>query len=318
MPTSRTLAVNGIELFVLEQGEGPLVLLCHGWPELSHAWRRQLPALAAAGYHVVAPDMRGFGRSSAPPDIGAYTIFDTVGDMVGLVKALGESQAVIVGHDWGAPVAWHAALFRPDMFTAVAGLSVPPPFRGRARPLDALRDNGITNFYWQYFQAPGVAEAEFERDIALTMRTLLGRGFSDPNASLFVDKENGFLGAARPDLPLPPWLSEDDLAVFTDAYRAAGFRGGLNWYRNLDRNWELTAPWQDAQIRQPSLFIAGAKDAVITGLIGAKRVNELERVLPNLAKKLIIEGAGHWIQQERPEEVNAALLAFLQQTRQAG
>jgi pimeloyl-ACP methyl ester carboxylesterase len=317
MQTSRTIAVNGIEMFMLEQGAGPLVLLCHGWPELSYSWRHQMSALAAAGYRVVAPDMRGFGRSGAPPDVAAYTIFDTVGDVVALVKALGESKAVIIGHDWGAPVAWHAALFRPDLFTAVAGLSVPPPFRGRTRPLDALSNNGITNFYWQYFQTPGIAEAEFERDIARTMRTLLGRGFSDPNASLFVDKEKGFLGDSSSNLPLPPWLSDEDLAFFVETYRNSGFRGGLNWYRNIDRNWDLTAPWQDAQISQPSLFIAGAKDAVITGLIGAKRVNELERVLPNLTRKLIIDGAGHWIQQERPEEVNAALIAFLRQTTPA-
>ena len=154
------------------------MVLCHGWPELSYSWRHQIPAIAAAGFHVVAPDMRGFGRTSAPADVAAYSIFDTVGDMVALVAALGEKQAVIVGHDWGAPVAWHAALFRPDIFTAVAGLSVPPPLRGRGRPLDTLRDSGITNFYWQYFQTPGVAEAEFERDVGLTMRTLLGRGFS--------------------------------------------------------------------------------------------------------------------------------------------
>ena len=313
MQSSRTIAVNGIEMFMLEQGDGPLVLLCHGWPELSYSWRHQMPALAAAGYRVVAPDMRGFGRSSAPPDIAAYTIFDMVGDVVALVKALGESKAVIIGHDWGAPVAWHAALFRPDLFTAVAGLSVPPPFRGRTRPLDALRENGITDFYWQYFQTPGVAEAEFERDVALSMRTLLGRGFSDPKASLFVDRKNGFLGEGKLDLPLPAWLGEQDLAIFIETYRASGFRGGLNWYRNIDRNWELTAPWQDAQISQPSLFIAGANDAVVTGLIGAKRVQELDRVLPNLTRKLIIDGAGHWIQQERPEEVNAALVAFLHQ-----
>jgi pimeloyl-ACP methyl ester carboxylesterase len=313
MQTSRTIAVNGIEMFMLEQGDGPLVLLCHGWPELSYSWRHQMPALAAAGYRVVAPNMRGFGRSSAPPDIAAYTIFDTVGDIVALVRALGASKAVVIGHDWGAPVAWHAALFRPDLFTAVAGLSVPPPFRGRARPLDILSDNGITDFYWQYFQTPGIAEAEFERDVALSMRTLLGRGFSDPKASLFVDRKKGFLGDAKPDLPLPPWLSEDDLAFFIETYRGSGFRGGLNWYRNIDRNWELTAPWQDAQISQPSLFIAGANDAVVTGLIGAKRVQELDRVLPNLTRKLIIDGAGHWIQQERPEEVNSALIDFLRQ-----
>jgi len=313
MPSSRTISANGIEIFLLEQGAGPLVVLCHGWPELSYSWRHQIAALAQAGFHVVAPDMRGFGRTSAPADINAYSIFDSVGDMVALVAALGEKQAVIVGHDWGAPVAWHAALFRPDMFTAVAGFSVPPPFRGRGRPLDTLRESGITNFYWQYFQAPGVAEREFERDVPLTMRTLLGRGFSDPAASLFVEDGKGFLGGVRVDRPLPDWLSEADLAYFSEAYRKSGFRGGLNWYRNIDRNWELTAPWQDAQIRQPSLYIAGSKDSVVTGLIGAKRVADMERVLPNLRRKLIIEGAGHWVQQERADEVNAALIAFLRE-----
>ncbi len=315
MPSSRTISANGIELSVLEKGEGPLVLLCHGWPELSYSWRHQIPAVAAAGFHVVAPDMRGFGQTSAPADIDAYSIFDNVGDMVALVAALGEKQAVIIGHDWGAPVAWHAAMFRPDVFTAVAGLSVPPPSRGRGRPLDSLRESGITNFYWQYFQTPGTAEAEFERDVGLTMRTLLGRGFSDPAASLFIEDGKGFLGDARGDRPLPDWLGEADLAFFTEAYGKSGFRGGLNWYRNIDRNWELTAPWQGAQIRQPSLFIAGSKDSVITGLIGAKRVADMERVLPNLKQKLIIEGAGHWIQQERVSEVNAALIGFLRESQ---
>jgi epoxide hydrolase A/B len=310
MPSSRTISANGIDLFVLEQGEGPLVLLCHGWPELSYSWRHQIRALAGAGFHVVAPDMRGYGNSSAPKEVGAYSIFDTVGDMVALVAALGEKQAMIVGHDWGAPVAWHAAMFRPDIFTKVVGLSVPPPFRGRARPLDTLRDNGVTNFYWQYFQAPGVAEAEFERDIARTMRMVLGRGISEPS-SMFVEEGKGFLGKLRSDLPLPNWITEADIAHFAQGYQKSGFRGGLNWYRNLDRNWELTAPWQGAQIHQPSLFIAGSHDSVITNLIGAKRINELERVLPNLKRKLIVDGAGHWIQQERPDEVNAALIAFL-------
>jgi pimeloyl-ACP methyl ester carboxylesterase len=307
MPSSRTISASGIEIFLLEQGEGPLVVLCHGWPELSYSWRHQIPAIAAAGYHVVAPDMRGFGRTSAPADVAEYSIFDLVGDMVALVAALGEKQAIIVGHDWGAPVAWHAAMFRPDVFSAVAGLSVPPPFRGRGRPLETLRESGITNFYWQYFQAPGVAEREFERDVDVTMRTLLGRGFSDPAASLFVEDGKGFLGEPDPNRPLPDWLTEADLAYFSEAYRRSGFRGGLN----LDRNWELTAPWQDARISQPSLFIAGSKDSDITGLIGAKRVADMERVLPNLRQKLIIDGAGHWVQQERAEEVNAALIAFL-------
>lgn len=312
MSSTRVIKANGIDLFIREAGQGPLVVLCHGWPELSYSWRHQIPALAAAGFHVVAPDMRGYGQSAAPADIGAYSIFDTVGDIVGLVQAVGATRAMVVGHDWGAPVAWHAALFRPDIFTAVAGLSVPPPFRGRGKPLELLRANGVTNFYWQYFQTPGVAEAELEHDIARTMRIVLGgRGLADPTAAMFVQDGKGFLGHATTDEPLPDWLSETDLAYFTEAFRKSGFRGGLNWYRNLDRNWELTAPWQDAQIHQPSLFIAGSKDAVITGLIGAKRVNELERVLPNLKRRLIIEGAGHWVQQERSDEVNDALVGFL-------
>jgi pimeloyl-ACP methyl ester carboxylesterase len=206
LSTSRTISANGIELFLLEQGEGPLVLLCHGWPELSYSWRHQIGALAGAGFRVVAPDMRGFGRSSAPRDIAAYSIFDTVGDMVALVSALGETTAIIVGHDWGAPVAWHAALFRPDIFAGVAGLSVPPPFRGRGRPLDTLRDNGVTNFYWQYFQTPGVAEAEFERDVGMTMRKALCRGVLDTPSSLFVQPGKGFLSDVKPDLALPSWL----------------------------------------------------------------------------------------------------------------
>jgi epoxide hydrolase A/B len=218
MSSSRTVVANDIELFLREQGKGPLVVLCHGWPELSYSWRHQVGAIADAGFHVVAPDMRGFGRSSAPADIAAYSIFDTVGDMVALVAALGETQAIIVGHDWGAPVAWHAALFRPDIFTAVAGLSVPPPFRGRGRPLQMLRENGVTNFYWQYFQTQGVAEAEFERDVALTMRSVLaGRRLSDPTVGLLIQDGKGFLDNVSVDQPLPGWLGEDDLTVFVEA-----------------------------------------------------------------------------------------------------
>ncbi|WP_047309051.1 alpha/beta fold hydrolase [Rhodopseudomonas palustris] len=311
MASTRTIAVNGIDLFVREQGEGPLVILCHGWPELSYSWRHQICALAEAGYRVAAPDMRGFGRSSAPQPVEAYSIFDLVGDMVALVAELGESRAAIIGHDWGAPVAWHAAQFRPDLFAVVAGLSVPPPWRGKGRPLDLLRAAGVTNFYWQYFQTPGVAETELERDIAATMRGILCGGFSDPARSLFVPEGRGFIGRSAPTLPLPSWLSEAELAYFIEQYKKSGFRGGLNWYRNIDRNWDLTAPWQGAQIHQPSAFIAGSNDPVISDKMSGKHLAAIERVLPNLKRKLIIDGAGHWIQQEKPAEVNAALVAFL-------
>lgn len=307
MSSSRMISANGIEIFVTEQGSGPLVLLCHGWPELSHSWRHQLPALAAAGFHVVAPDMRGFGRTSAPESVDSYSIFDLVGDMVALVAALGKTKAIIIGHDWGAPVAWHAALFRPDIFTAVGGLSVAPPWRGRERPMETLAKSGITNFYWQYFQTPGVAEAEFERDVDFTMCAV---SFG-VDTSLYLKDGFGFLGDPAIERTLPDWISPADHAHVVETYRRTGFRGGLNWYRNIDRNWELTAPWQGAKIHQPSIFIAGANDSVVTSILGGKRVSEMERVLPNLKCKLIIEGAGHWIQQERPDEVNAALVEFL-------
>ena len=310
MQSSRTISANGIEIFLLEQGEGPLVVLCHGWPELSYSWRRQIPAIGAAGFRVAAPDMRGFGRTSAPAQIDAYSIFDHVGDMVALVAALGEQQAVIVGHDWGAPVAWHAAMFRPDVFTAVAGLSVPPAFRGRGRPLDSLREVGISNFYWQYFQTPGVAEGELERDVDLTMRILLGRGFSDPSASLFVADGKGFLGDVSVVRPLPDWLSEADVSYFSEIYRKTGFRGGLNWYRNIDRNWEESAGLP-AQVSQPALMITAELDIVLR----PEMANEMQMWVPNLRKTVLIEGSGHWTQQEKPEEVNRAMLEFLADLR---
>jgi pimeloyl-ACP methyl ester carboxylesterase len=305
---------NGIEMHVAECGTGPLVLMCHGWPELWYSWRHQLRALAAAGFRAVAPDMRGFGGTTAPQDIAAYTILHHVGDMVALVQALGATRAVIVGHDWGAPVAWHAALMRPDIFTAVAGLSVPHRRRGLARPLETLKAAGKLDYYWIYFQEPGVAEAEFERDARASIRRILYIGAGDTprehKMSLYVDPQKGFLGAATDPAALPSWLTEADIDMFAAAYRRTGFRGGLNWYRNIDRNWELTAPFAGAIIRQPALFIAGTRDAVITGSLGQRALDELESVVPNLTGKILIEGAGHWIQQERPDEVNTALIAF--------
>ncbi len=312
MPSSRTISANGLDFFIAEQGQGPLVLLCHGWPELSYSWRHQIPAIAEAGFHVVAPDMRGFGRTSAPAEIGAYTIFHNVGDMVALVAALGEKQAVIVGHDWGAPVAWNAAMFRPDVFTKVAGLSVPPPSRGRGLPLETLRQNGITNFYWQYFQPPGVAEAEFERDVAATMRIVLaGRGFSDPAAHQYVQEGKGFLAGADPNRPLPNWLTEADLAYFAAVYQQSGFRGGLNWYRNIDRNWELLAPYAGSVVTVPALYVAGDRDLVLAFRGMDQLIANLAKFVPQLRRTLILPGCGHWTQQERPDEVNAALIAFL-------
>lgn len=305
--THRSIEVNGIRLHIAEQGQGPLVLLCHGWPELWYSWRHQLQALAAAGYHAVAPDMRGYGDSAAPEDVGAYTLLQLVGDMVGLVAALGESKAVIVGHDWGANVAWAAAQLRPDIFPAIAALSVPFRRRTAAPPLESLRKAGQENFYLFYFQTPGQAEAELERDIPTTFRRLVGgRG-----GSLTIPPGHGFLDAFAEPERLPDWLPPEDLAVYVAAYRHTGFRGGLNWYRNIDRNWELLAPWQDAAIRQPVLFIAGSEDGVIRAPASAAALAQMPETVPGLKRKVIIDGAGHWIQRQCAAEVNTALLDFL-------
>lgn len=314
--TSRTIPVNGVTLRVTEAGEGPLVLLCHGWPELAHSWRHQIGPLAAAGYRVVAPDLRGFSGSEAPQDVQAYTLLHLVGDMVGLVHALGADRAVIVGHDWGAGIAWASALLRPDLFRAVAALSVPQRPRGPAPPVRSLVAAGRGRFYWAYFQEPGVAEAEFERDVDDTLRRILGGlsagdGPRDPNQVLMLPEGGGFLDMLRRPERLPDWLGEDDLALTVEAYRRTGFRGGLNLYRNLDRNWELLAPWEGAMVRQPALFVAGTRDPVILSPFGRQALETMPARVPGLRRSLLIEGAGHWIQQERPAEVTAALLEFL-------
>jgi pimeloyl-ACP methyl ester carboxylesterase len=309
-----TVAVNGIQMHVAEQGSGPLLVLCHGWPELWYSWRHQLPALAQAGYRVVAPDMRGFGQTDAPADARDYTILHTVGDIVNLVGVLGARQAIVIGHDWGAPIAWSAAMMRPDVFPAVVAMSVPHRPRSADAPLRTLKQAGLGNYYWIYFQTPGVAETEFERDPSVTLRKLLygvsGDRPIDRDNPLVVHEGEGFLERLVVPPATPAWLTEADVEFMVGEYRRTGFRGGLNLYRNIDRNWELTAPWQGATIRQPALFIAGTRDPVLAGKRGLAAVEHMKTIVPDV-KTLMIEGAGHWIQQERPQQVNAALLGFL-------
>jgi len=310
----RDATANGIRIHYAEQGTGPLVLLCHGFPEGWYSWRDQLAALAAAGYRAVAPDMRGYGRTEAPAEIPSYTVLDIVGDMIGLVSVLGENQAVIVGHDWGANIAWHAALFRPDVFPAVAALSVPFRQRGPAPPLDLLRKAGQLTHYWFHFQEPGVAEAEFERDPRAALRRVLYSisGDAPPETRrLTLQPGKGWLANTLDPGHLPAWLTDADLDHMAAEFSRSGFRGGLNWYRNIDRNWELTAPWAGALIRQPALFIAGSADPIIEFGSGALALQALAATVPGLRRKLLIDGAGHFIQQERPQIVNQAILEFL-------
>jgi pimeloyl-ACP methyl ester carboxylesterase len=312
----RFIKTNGIQMHLAEQGEGPLVVLCHGFPELWYSWRHQISALAAAGYRVVAPDQRGYGQTDRPAAIEAYNILQLTGDIVGLVHALGEERAVIVGHDWGSPVAWFCSLLRPDIFHAVALLSVPYRLRSweSPRPTELMKSMaGENHFYQLYFQEPGKAEAELEADVRRSLAMFLysasGDAPPDERWRFLFGKDEKLLDTCTMPKTLPAWLTDEALDLFTREFERTGFRGGLNWYRNIDRMWELTGFLSGAKIRQPSIFAAGEEDAVVT--MYRPFVDALEDAMPGLRGKTLLPGAGHWIQQERPAEINRLLIEFL-------
>ncbi|WP_030954797.1 alpha/beta fold hydrolase [Streptomyces sp. NRRL S-481] len=281
--THRLVPSPAGRLHLVEQGDGPLVLLLHGFPESWYAWRHQLPALAAAGCRAVAVDVRGYGRSSRPAAVEAYRMLELVEDNVAVVEALGERSAVVVGHDWGATIAATSALVRPDVFRAVGLLSVPYTPPGGPRPSEVFaRMGGEEEFYVSYFQRPGRAEAEVEPDV---------RGWRFP-----ADR-------------LPHWLSEADLDVFAGEFERTGMTGALNRYRNMDRDWEDLADFAGAPIRQPSLFIGGGLDASTTWLAAA--IESFPATLPGLTASHILDGCGHFVQQERAAETNRLLIDWL-------
>lgn len=319
--THRTVEANGIRIHLAEQGEGPVVLLCHGFPETGYAWRHQLPALAAAGFRAVAPDLRGYGRSGQPAEADQYTLFHLVGDLVGLLDALEVREAVIAGNDWGATLAWQAALLRPDRFRAVVASSVPMMARSPLPPGRIFPATEDALFYTLYFQEPGVAEDEMERDVRATLRRILFAASGDagprregdgtPNPFSMVSRGRGLLAPLPDPDALPPWLTEADLDVFAEAFAASGFRGALSWYRNLDRNWELQAALDGLKVTVPALYVTGERDVGLS-IPGMRRiVDDMPALVPHLRDTVIIPDAGHWVQQEKPDAYNAAVLAFL-------
>ena len=312
--TERLVDTNGVQLRVVEAGDrgAPVVLLAHGFPELAYSWRHQIPALAEAGYHVLAPDQRGYGGSSRPEDIGAYDIHQLTADLVGLLDDVGAARAVWVGHDWGAIVVWNAPLLHPDRVAAVAALSVPPVPRAKRPPTQALRQTfGDNFFYMLYFQEPGVADAELNGDPARTMRRMMGglQLSGDPSAGLrmFAPGPEGFIDRLPEPDGLPHWISQDELDHYISEFSRTGFTGALNWYRNFDRNWETTPELDGAMIGVPCLFIGGTADPVLA----FTRADRAPELISGPYQHVLIDGAGHWLQQERPDEVNATLLQFL-------
>jgi pimeloyl-ACP methyl ester carboxylesterase len=312
-PELQHLSVNGIGMRVAIQGSGPLVLLCHGFPELGRSWRQQMAALAGAGWRAAAPDMRGYGGTDAPAEPTQYTMLHHVGDMVGLVHALGEKQAVIVGHDWGAPAAWTAALLRPEIFRAVVGMSVPYSPPGPVDLLSALQQMGVNSFYMQYFQTPGVAEAELQADVAATLRRLSFSMSGDGagGVATILPPGKGILHNTVDPATMPTWVDAEDLAYTVAEFERTGFRGGLNWYRSIRLSWELLAPWRGAVIHQPSLFIGGDRDDVLKFPNSRASIDKFGQTLPGLRGCHILPGAGHWVQRERAAAVNDLMLPFL-------
>ena len=310
----RRVETNGISLNIAEQGEGPLVLMLHGFPESWYSWRHQFSALAEAGYHAVAPDMRGYGDSDKPFEIEAYNQVEVVNDIIGLIPALGYETAVVFGHDWGAPTAWSCALNHPDKVSAVGALSVPFRPRGDSPPLATLKAIFKDRFFYQlYFQEPGKAETELEKDPALTIRKFYHMASGEMNTSLLSEKPAD--ADLLSDLPDPgtemgPWISEEDVSFYANEFRQSGFRGPLSYYRNMDLTWELTKD-SPRQISQPALFVAGERDGVI--LMAADALKELDKHVTDLRVNKLIPKIGHWTQQEAPDEVNQALIQFLEE-----
>lgn len=311
MINERRIATNGIELKIAEQGEGSLVLLLHGFPESWYSWRHQFEPIANAGFKCVALDMRGYGESDGPQDIAAYNQIEVVNDIVGLVKALGYETAIVIGHDWGAPTAWSCAKDHPEVFTAVGALSVPFSPRPAAPPLDTLKALFKNMFFYQlYFQEPGVAEAEFEKNLEVSLRKFLYIGSGEADVSNMQPK--GPDADLLSDIPDPgklgDWCRQEDLDYYVSQFAKQGFRGPLSYYRNHNETWEMTVD-RPTEIHQPAMFVAGDKDGVI--VMAAEALKNMPTYVKDLRINELIPGAGHWTQQEAPEQVNQYILQFL-------
>lgn len=312
----RFIQANGISMRLAEAGEGPLILLAHGWPESWYSWRHQMTALAGAGYHVVAPDMRGYGETDKPADVDDYDIKHIAADMVGVLDALGEETAIMVGHDWGSIVAWNTVLLHPERFTALIAMSVPYGGRASQSPLESWKAAFGDNFYYILYhnESGGVAEAEYDAN----PRGLLSRLYLSPDspreAPLITDplrSAGGWIDRLGAPGKLPGWLKAQDLDYVVSQFESAGFRGGINYYRNFHRNWEITENLDGVKVNVPTLFIAGARDVVIAGATQEQLTGSMSRVVNDLRGVVLFPEIGHWVQQEAPDQTNAAMLEFL-------
>ncbi|KAH7666703.1 Soluble epoxide hydrolase protein [Dioscorea alata] len=305
----RMLQVNGITMHVAEKGEGPVVLLIHGFPELWYTWRHQIVALAARGYRAVAPDLRGFGDTDVPPSASSYTILHIVGDLVALIDALGQDQVFVVGHDWGASVAWNLCLFRPDKVKALVNTSVQfSPRNPTRKPLESMRFGFGDDYYICRFQEHGEAEAQFARlGTALVLKNLFA--YYSPKPLVFP-KDRCFDDS---NISLPPWLSEEDINYFTSKFDKSGFTGGLNYYRCIDLNWELTSAWTGSKIKVPVKYIVGDLDLTYNypGVQDYIHKGGFKKDVPFLDEVVVMKDIGHFLIEEKPDEITDHICNFL-------
>ena len=307
---------NGpIELNVAVAGDGPLIVCVHGFPELWYSWRHQIAHFSKLGYKVAALDVRGYGGSSKPREIAAYTIRNLASDVAAVIDQLGGGTAILFGHDWGAPIVWNTALLHPDKVTAVAGLSVPFTPRGPVSFIEMAKAIYKDRFFYQlYFQQEGIAEAEFEADIPGALRkTYFAISGAAPLNKWLEHKPPGakLLDGMIDPQPFPDWMSGEDLAVFAEAFRAGGFRGPLNRYRAQRIDFQNMAEFTGKPVTQPSCFIAGERDAVRSFIPGMDLYANPGAACTDFRGSVILPGIGHWVQQEAPTETNVALEEFL-------
>lgn len=313
----RVVKVNGINMHVVEKGNkgNPIILFLHGFPELWYTWRHQITSFSSSGYHVVAPDLRGYGDSDAPPSPESYSCHHVVGDLVALIQSIGvvEGKKVyVVAHDWGAMIGWYLCLFRPDLVKGYVCLSV--PFRPRhptLKPVATLRAFFGEDYYICRFQEPGKMEAEIAKcGTEVVIKKILTDKTPGPPC---LPKENPFGTHNSDEIKLPSWFSEEDLKFYTTKFQEKGFTGGLNYYRALDLSWELTAPWTGAQIKVPVKFIVGELDMVYSTPVMKEYVHGggFKKDVPLLEDVVVMEGVGHFINQERAEEVNMHIHDFI-------
>ncbi len=308
--TNRVVSANGIRLALRDEGSGPAVVLCHGFPELSYSWRFQVPALVAAGFRVLAPDMRGYGESERPDDVAAYDVHHLTGDLVGVLDALAVERAVFVGHDWGGLVTWMMPLLEPARTAGVVGVNTPYLPRAPMPPVAMIRAALGDDHYIVHFQQPGVADAALARDVRRVFTRLMRRGvpIADVEARLAArGRMPNLVEMVEEEAPLgEPLLDDASLQVYVDAFTRTGFTGGINWYRNMDHNWETTPQLDGARITVPSLMVVAEWDAALRPELAEPMkglVDDLEMVT--------IPRCGHWTQQEHPEALNRILVDWL-------